>query len=273
MRTTSLTRKREGRTPKKKTPVLSKSQLDGLLIHTVKTGNDIPRIESLLEQGADPNCWCRNGTALLYYACAMGHLEGVRLLLKAGAAPNVKTTGTAEPNRRTPLHMACYRGHTDLVRLLLDHGADPNVRDKSKVTPLHFGCYNKNPGMIKLLIEAGADVNARDEANYTPFHHACVRGHTSVVLMLLEAGADASTGDNFNSTPLHTACMYGRTDIARLLLERGMDPNTRDKDNCTSLDMVKKLTLDNPAREEIIDLFREFHPEMVMELYCTTPGI
>ncbi len=28
------------------------------------------------------------------------------------------------------------------------------------------------------------------------------------------------------------------------------------------------LPKDNPAREEILDLFREHHPELVMEAYC-----
>jgi len=273
MKATVLRRGREGRTPKNKVPVLSKSQLDGLLIHVVKAGNNIPEIQSLLRQGADPDSRCRNGTTLLYYACAMGHSEGVRLLLEAGAAPNVKNTGTSEPNGRTPLHCACYNGNLVLAKLLLDARADVDARDRSRVTPLHLGCYNKNPGMIKLLLDHGADPNARDEASYTPFHHACVRGHTSVVLMLLEAGADASASDNFGATPLHVACRNGHTDIVRFLLEKDVDPGMRDKDNCTPLDMVKKLNLGNPHREEIIDLFRQYAPDLVMEAYCTTPGM
>jgi hypothetical protein len=36
--------------------------------------------------------------------------------------------------------------------------------------------------------------------------------------------------------------------------------------------MVLQLSPENPAREEILDLFREYAPETVMEGFCGGPG-
>lgn len=50
-----------------------------------------------------------------------------------------------------------------------------------------------------------------------------------------------------------------------------MDVNVEDDNSITPLDLVLALNLkpDNPAREEIIDLFREYAPELVLEQFCT----
>lgn len=120
---------------------------------------------------------------------------------------------------------------------------------------------------------------------------------------LLEAGADVNAKDKGGHTPLHWACITGRVDVARLLLDHGADPNAREADYgrtpfemCgpgdyrsspwtvneflelfrqyapeTTLESVLKLPPDDPmrVREKTLDWFREHHPEMVMEAYCS----
>lgn len=62
-------------------------------------------------------------------------------------------------------------------------------------------------------------------------------------------------------------------DIARLLLEHGADPAAPEIHGVFLLDSPLVATLrrppDDPHREKILDLFREYAPEAVMEAYCT----
>jgi len=85
--------------------------------------------------------------------------------------------------------------------------------------------------------------------------------------VLLKAGADMEAKDDRGRTPLHWACLNGRIPIVRLLLEKGAEANVRDTENHAPLDLASGP--ENPAREEILDLFREYAPEAVMEAYCT----
>ena len=66
-------------------------------------------------------------------ACQEGHLEIVRLLLEAGAAPN-----QARNDGATPLFAACYGGHLEVAKLLSSYGASraavPTVGTPEEIT-------------------------------------------------------------------------------------------------------------------------------------------
>jgi len=67
-----------------------------------------------------------------------GYLKMVRLLLSAGANPNLQTRVTL----CTALHFAIYeisyndRHSTEIIQILLEHGANPNLPDDKGNTPL-----------------------------------------------------------------------------------------------------------------------------------------
>ena len=75
----------------------------------------------LLKAGADVNATTTYGWTPLAQLAKVGDLEGVRLLLDAGAHAN--PAGVAP--HYTPLNAAAGLGHLALVDLLLDAGADP----------------------------------------------------------------------------------------------------------------------------------------------------
>ncbi len=79
-------------------------------------------LESLLQQGADPNA--RNVAANQEYpivmAAANGDIRSVLLLLKFGADPNLFLDKPA-------LQLAVQRDHFPMVRALLQRGAKPNL--------------------------------------------------------------------------------------------------------------------------------------------------
>lgn len=124
---------------------------------------------------------------------------------------------------------------------------------------------------MKHILEAGADVNA--QTNYTyPLYEAARSGNVEAVRVLIAYGANASTASGHSmekDTALHQACRRGFAEIAGILLAAGADVNARGDRGLTPLDVAACIPEDNPAREEIIDLFREFHPDLVMEAYCS----
>jgi ankyrin repeat protein len=138
----------------------------------------------------------------------------------------------------TPFWRAAYALDVPMMRLLVDAGADPNIPTEKvperrrrgrpsgdsgddpsglpevpvggpAVYPIHaatgvgYGLgFAANahehapdgwlPAVRYLVEELGADVNARDHNGYSPIHHAAARGDNEVILYLVEQGADVT---------------------------------------------------------------------------------
>ncbi len=83
--------------------------------------NDVPKVRSLLGQGADPNhqlYWSnewRYKAPPLHSACCGGYLEIVTTLVTHGA----RTDKGGGIDNKTPLHYACWLGHKEVVQYLI----------------------------------------------------------------------------------------------------------------------------------------------------------
>ncbi|TMW55457.1 hypothetical protein Poli38472_010339 [Pythium oligandrum] len=93
----------------------------------------------------------------LHYAARGGHNECTRLLLAAGADPNVQ-----DERRITPLHLAAVGGHALCVKLLLDHHADPFREDMDQQSALTLAESSGNIGCARLLQRAMAKAAVGD---------------------------------------------------------------------------------------------------------------
>ena len=119
----------------------------------------------------------------LLEAVSLGRTHEVRLLLDAGANPNIRTE-----DERTVLFVAVKAGHADVVdvvQLLLDAGADMNTPDADFITPLDL--VDLAGEEFLRLLGADANVNAWSaEARRSRFelYNACKPINISVGLQL-----------------------------------------------------------------------------------------
>jgi ankyrin repeat protein len=170
--------------------------------------------EVILKAGADPNArltkslWYttynrdllgvdRTGATAFWLAAYTLDVPAMRMLLKYGADPNIRTAKVPERYE--------------------EGGPDPSGPDRSglppipwygpAVAPIHAasgvgyglgfaGNTHRHvpdgwvPAVKFLVEELGADVNARDHNGYTPLHHAASRGDNDLIRYLVSKGAD-----------------------------------------------------------------------------------
>jgi ankyrin repeat protein len=139
----------------------------------------------------------RTGATPFWLAAYTLDLPAMKLLLKYGADPDIRTAKVPERYE--------------------EGGPDPDAPDKSGLPPVPWGgpavapihaasgvgyglgfagnTHRHAPGgwvpAVKFLVEElGADVNARDHNGYTPMHHAAARGDNDLITYLLSKGAD-----------------------------------------------------------------------------------
>jgi len=85
-------------------------------------------------------------------ASRFGPVEIVKLLLGAGAPPNVADSKFG----LTPLHLAAINGQRNIAEMLIARGAGLNARDKSGHTPLSWAMEKNQPALVELLKHHGA---------------------------------------------------------------------------------------------------------------------
>ena len=136
-------------------------------------GEDVPAgpidfVVLLLRDGARVNGWdvSKEGSPLLD-AVLMNHLEAVRLLLAAGADPNVRD-GEGE----SPLRFCAEKGYVEMARLLLLCGATKTMHEgggPAGMNALGYAATRLRVDMVRLLLAHGADPLVGDADDITVF--------------------------------------------------------------------------------------------------------
>ena len=113
------------------------------------------RLRELLD--ADPDAIRERtpeGFTTLGLAAFLGGAEAVRVLLEHGADAD---DDADNPFGVRPVHAASAAHDHETMRLLLEAGADPNLRQQGGFVPLHEAARSDDAEMARLLLDHGAD--------------------------------------------------------------------------------------------------------------------
>ena len=174
-------------------------------------------VEKILRRHQNPNVTDEEGETPLGHAVCAGHLEVVRLLLKARAS-------TERPGAICPcLHAASEIGHLDIVRLLVEKKSDKNAQDEVGSTALTRAATAGQFEVVRFLVMVRADVDKVDRLNGTALKYASARGDVRIVRLLLQKKADFGTVDWLGMTAVRWAACRGHEETKQLLMEAGAD--------------------------------------------------
>ena len=193
--------------------------------------NDLERVRSLIESGADVTKSNRYGVTPLSLACQNGNAGMVRLLLEKGADPNTALNGN-----ETALMTASRTGKVDCVELLLNAGAKVNEKERNGQTAIMWAAADGHLEVVKALLKKGAEFRAPlKTSGFTPMFFAVRQGHIEVVEAFLKAGVEVDfaakpsnpRGKRMRSgtSALMLAIENGHFDLGVKLLEAGANPD------------------------------------------------
>lgn len=134
---------------------------DAIDPYPAKPAGPIESVMLLLRNGARVTGWdTSREMGPLYDAVMMNHIEAARLLLTAGAEPNIK-----DDEGVSPLRICADKGYLEMARLLLLCGATKTIHEAgggSDMNVLGLAAYRLNVDMVRLLLAHGADPNFED---------------------------------------------------------------------------------------------------------------
>ena len=140
----------------------------------------------------------------------LDEIEKIRKKLNSGLDINVVDSGG-----RTLLMQACIEQNHELIEILLKMGAAVNIREERNWTALHFAAQNHDITAMTLLIEKGADVNAKDDYDNSVILKATSGsgGNGESIRLLLKHGADCKVKNKSGISALDLAKMVTNFDL------------------------------------------------------------
>jgi len=186
-------------------------------------------MQALLDHGADPNARL---TRKVWYAQYDFDQSGV------------DETGA------TPFFRAAYAADVDGMKLLIKYGADPYIRtmrtpgrvrtgdvtrevtDVSPLAPVPPG----GPAITALLAASGEGYGEGFAANH--HHHAPAGMLPAVKFLIEEVGLDVNAKDHDGNTAVHNAAARGDNEMILYLVSKGADVKQVNREGKTTVDMA-----------------------------------
>ncbi|XP_063758924.1 ankyrin repeat domain-containing protein 6b isoform X2 [Eleginops maclovinus] len=170
----------------------------------------------------------------LLIASHKGQSENVVQLINKGAKVAVTKYG------RSPLHLAAYKGHIEVVRILLKAGCDLDIQDDGGQTALQRAAVVGNNDVINALIQEGCALDRQDKDGNTALHEVSWHGFSQSLKVLVKAGANAHAKNKAGNTALHLACQNGHAQSSKVLLLGGARPDIKNQQGDTCLHVAAR---------------------------------
>ena len=202
---------------------------------------DRTAFDFLLAHGAEIKPGTYSANKALTRAVDMGNLSIAETLLDRGVGPNFPHASFTDlPLDRAILQVDFPDTTLPMIELLLKHGAAVNLRDDVGTPPLDWIAGGGPPSrptlrIVTLLLDHGADVNAANVLRVTPLLWAAGSHEVEIVRVLLQHGADVRAHDSQGNTALNQAAYFdfrpsgpASAPTLELLAARGADVRGRD---------------------------------------------
>ena len=229
-------------------------------LHWASSAGRTDKMKILMDHGADPFILSNLDANIIHAAAESKALNGLLGALEIWKRhPQRLNINQANRWAETPLHVAAW-GSVECVRLLLEAGADPDVRQEDQQVPLHCAglstrgnirrevvallCGGENgshinaqdvdgrpplfdflddPKCLEVLINAGASLDLLDISGKSAFHHVCIQDENEALKLLLRLSRPGSVivtvKDHEGNSALIQALLHGSSDCAMTLLE------------------------------------------------------
>lgn len=142
---------------------------------------EAPKVLKLLlaQPSTDVNKPNSQGDTPLMVASSLGATAFVGLLLDHGATHSHQGQWNA-------LHYAAAVGHVDVLIVLLRAGADKNALSPNGTTPLMMAARQGKTDAVKYLLQAGADPSPKNEAGFNAAGYAMRAGQRDVAMDIMK---------------------------------------------------------------------------------------
>jgi len=201
---------------------------------------DTKTIQDYLTSGTQINARDTFGRTALYIATAYEHADIVRLLLKAGADPNLPSeilshwsgSRAKQSTIHTALEMATESESKEIESLLAQAGAKMQApasapRRTDGLTPILAAIEEGSTPTLRSLLKEGSFLRERESSQGMSVpQFALWRGREGLYSVLLEQGLGPSGTQEERNTLLEAAIARRRTGDVRRLLDAGASLNS-----------------------------------------------
>ncbi|KER25453.1 hypothetical protein T265_07077 [Opisthorchis viverrini] len=207
----------------------------------------------------------RRGRSALHLAAWKGHMGVMAYLLKLPQM--LELINDLDSQGNSPLHYATDLNQQEIVRLLLIAGANPDITSETKDTPLIEVSRLGYHTCIETLLAHKANRKATTKNGNSALHEATLANLPDTIYFLIRHQFDVEATNNRGQTPLHLAVEQNKLETVEALLLVGASLGVKCKDGITPLEVAARASYSTLVDLIIqADRWREQNPDEVIQI-------